>query len=150
MTFRDFWPLYLQAHSRPSTRAVHYGATVVGVGSALAAAVMLQPLFLLGIGVAYAFAIGAHAFIENNRSMVRVNPAWGALADLRMFWLAATGGLRREIARCDPERSRGTANRAAGVRAISRWSLSPGRDGSARAGSPARSSSPASGTHRNS
>jgi hypothetical protein len=104
MTFRDFWPLYLQAHSRPATRAVHYGATIIGFGSTLSAAIALQPLFLLGIGVAYAFAIGAHVFIEKNQSLVRVSPLWGAAADVRMFWLAATGGLQREIARCNRER----------------------------------------------
>ena len=102
MTFREFWPLYLQAHSKPATRTMHYGATVVGLGSALIAAVVLQPLFLIGIAVAYGLAIGAHALFEKNRSMIRVNPVWGALADLRMFWLAATGGLQREIARCHP------------------------------------------------
>jgi hypothetical protein len=104
MTFREFWPLYLQAHRQPGTRAVHYGATVIGVGCALAAAIALQPLWLLGIGLAYALAIGAHAAIEKNRSMVRVNPVWGAIADLRMFWLAATGGLHAEIARSAAQR----------------------------------------------
>jgi len=99
MTFREFWPLYLQAHSQPATRVVHYGATIIGVGSAAAAAIALQPAFLLGIGIAYALAIGAHSLIEKNRSMIRVNPIWGAVADLRMFWLAATGGLEHEIAK---------------------------------------------------
>ena len=107
MTFREFWPLYLQAHSHPKTRVVHYGATLIGVGSALAAVITLQPAFLLGIAVAYAMAIGAHAVVERNRSMIRVNPVWGAIADLRMFWLAATGGLHREIERSrEPLRSR--------------------------------------------
>jgi hypothetical protein len=104
MTFREFWPLYLQTHSQPATRAVHYGATAIGIGSALAAALTLQPVLLLGIVVAYGLAIGAHAFIEKNQSMIRVNPVWGALADLRMFWLAATGGLQREIDRCETQR----------------------------------------------
>jgi hypothetical protein len=122
MTFREFWPLYLQAHSQPKTRAVHYGATLVGTGSTLAAAIALEPLFLLGIAVAYAMAIGAHAVIEKNRSMIRVNPFWGAVADLRMFWLATTGGLDREIehsraplragsARPDPRLTRAQAQR---------------------------------------
>src|SRR3954451_1075043 len=97
MTFREFWPLYLQAHSHPLTRAVHYGATVLGIASTLAALVFLQPLFLLGIGVGYALAIGSHALIERNRSLIGVNPVWGAIADVRMFWLAATGRLRREL-----------------------------------------------------
>ena len=99
MTFREFWPLYLLAHSNPKTRAVHYAATIIGIGSAGAAAIAWEPLFLLGIGIAYALAIGAHMVIEKNRSMIGVNPAWGALADLRMFWLAATGGLDRELSR---------------------------------------------------
>jgi len=97
MTFREFWPRYLQAHSHPFTRAAHYAATLVGVGSAIAAVIALQPGFLSGIGVAYAMAIGAHVLVEKNRSMIRVNPVWGAVADLRMFWLAATGGLQREL-----------------------------------------------------
>ena len=99
MTFREFWPHYLQAHNQPATRAVHYCATVIGVGSALIALVTLQPLFLLGIGVAYALAIGSHAVIEKNHSMIRVNPVWGAIADLRMFWLGLTGGLPKELER---------------------------------------------------
>jgi hypothetical protein len=97
MTFREFWPLYLQAHSQPATRGVHYAATLVGLGSAVIAAIAREPAFLLGIALAYAIAIGAHAFIEKNQSMIRVNPAWGAVADLRMAWLAATGRLQREI-----------------------------------------------------
>jgi|AraplaMF_Col_mMF_1032025.scaffolds.fasta_scaffold00211_20 hypothetical protein len=100
MTFREFWPCYLEAHSHPRTRAVHYVATIVGLGSAIAAAIALQPAFLLGIGIAYALAIGAHALIEKNHSMIRVNPVWGAAADLRMFCLAVTGGLHREIEKC--------------------------------------------------
>jgi len=97
MTFREFWPLYLQAHSKRSTRVVHYVATVIGLGSAFTAAVTLEPFVLVGIGVAYAIAIGAHRLIERNRSMIGVNPVWGAVADLRMFRLAVTGGLAREL-----------------------------------------------------
>lgn len=113
MTFREFWPLYLAAHSRPGTRALHYCATLLGLGSALAALIAFDPLFLAGIAPAYAIAIGAHALVEKNRSMIGVNPAWGAAADLRMFWLALTGGLAREIERarhgrqpCRPRQSR--------------------------------------------
>lgn len=97
MKFGEFWPLYLQAHSQPATRAVHYCATVIGVGSTIVAAATLRPILLFGIPVAYALAIGAHAILEKNRSMIRVNPVWGAVADLRMFWLALTGRLTREL-----------------------------------------------------
>jgi hypothetical protein len=109
MTFREFWPRYLQAHSHPLTRATHYVATLVGVGSVFAAAIALQPAFLLGIALAYALAIGAHVLVEKNRSMIRVNPVWGAIADLRMFWLAATGGLTRELEKSDRVERRSAA-----------------------------------------
>ena len=109
MTFREFWPLYLRAHRKPATRAVHYGATLLGIISTLAAAIVLEPLFLLGIGVAYGCAIGAHAFIEKNESLVRLNPLWGAVADMRMFWLAATGRLASEIDRCNRTAASGFA-----------------------------------------
>jgi len=99
MKFGEFWPLYLQAHSQPATRVIHYAATVVGLGSATLAAVTLEPFLLLGIPVGYGLAISAHSFIEKNQSMIRVNPLWGAVADLRMFWLAITGGLGRELAK---------------------------------------------------
>jgi hypothetical protein len=99
MTFPEFWLQYLRAHSRPVTRAVHYVATILGVGSVILAAATLQPLLLLGVALAYGLAISAHAFVEKNQSMIRVNPIWGAIADLRMFWLAFTGGLGRELAK---------------------------------------------------
>jgi hypothetical protein len=118
MTFREFWPLYLQAHSQPTTRAVHYAATLLGVGSTLAAAITLQPAFLLGIGIAYGLAIASHALIEKNRSMLRVNPLWGAVADLRMFWLALSGGLPREIDRCNRQSDAGFIRRNDGFRNI--------------------------------
>jgi hypothetical protein len=112
MKFEEFWPHYLRAHSQPATRAVHYGATVIGLGSAGLAAMTFEPLLLLGIPVGYALAISAHGFIEKNRSMIRVNPFWGAAADLRMFWLAMTGGLGRELAKSGvavAPRARGSA-----------------------------------------
>jgi hypothetical protein len=96
MQFREFWPQYLRAHSLPATRAVHYGATLIGVGSAILA-IACHPMFLSGVAIAYGLAIGAHAVFEKNRSLIRVNPFWGALADLRMFSLALTGGLAAEL-----------------------------------------------------
>jgi hypothetical protein len=53
----------------------------------------------LGILVAIGMAVGSHRFIEHNRPLIRVNPLYGALCDLRMLWLGVTGGLPREYAR---------------------------------------------------
>jgi hypothetical protein len=99
MTFKEFWPQYLRAHSLPGTRSLHYFASVIGLLSVADAIVARQPFLLIGIGLGYAIAIGAHKFIERNRPMIRVNAFWGMVADVRMCWLALTGGLRREIDR---------------------------------------------------
>jgi len=99
MKFKEFWPEYLKAHSLPGTRSLHYFASVIGLMSVVEAIVTRQPLLLAGIGLGYALAIGAHRFIELNRPMIRVNAFWGMVADVRMCWLALTGGLHREIDR---------------------------------------------------
>jgi hypothetical protein len=100
ISYSDFWRLYLEAHSRPATRGMHYAATMVGAASTLASAVLGEVLLApLGILVAIGMAVGSHRFIEHNRPLIRINPLYGALSDLRMMWLALTGGLPREYAR---------------------------------------------------
>jgi hypothetical protein len=98
----DFWPLYLRAHRRRSTRGVHYAATVLGMVMAAWAAIVLEPwAFFAGIGGGYVMAIGSHWLLERNHPLILVNPVWGAISDLRMFGLAMTGRLRGELARYD-------------------------------------------------
>ena len=100
ISYSDFWRLYLDAHRRPATRGVHYAATLVGAASTLASAVLGEVLLApLGIMIAVAMAVGSHRFIEHNRPLIRINPFYGALCDLRMMWLGVTGGLPREYAR---------------------------------------------------
>jgi hypothetical protein len=100
ISYSDFWRLYLNAHRRPATRGMHYAATVVGAASTLASALLGEVLLApLGILVAIGMAVGSHRFIEHNRPLIRINPLYGALCDLRMMWLAMTGGLPREYAR---------------------------------------------------
>jgi hypothetical protein len=100
ISYSDFWRLYLDAHRRPATRGMHYAATLVGAAGTLASAV-LGELFLapLSILIAVGMAVGSHRFIEHNRPLIRINPLYGALCDLRMMWLAMTGQLPREYAR---------------------------------------------------
>src|SRR6185503_1433942 len=98
MTFQEFWPHYLRAHRKRRTRVAHYVATVVAF-SAIGAAVYYQvsAIALGAIAGSYAIALASHAIFEQNRSLVFVNPAWGALSDLKMCWLALTGGLAAEM-----------------------------------------------------
>lgn len=98
MTFHDFWPLYLRGHRMPGTRALHYFATIIGIFASIDALVTLQPLiFVVGVPLSYCIAIGSHRLIEGNQPLIRVNAAWGALADLRMCWLAIVGKLEAEF-----------------------------------------------------
>lgn len=79
---------------------MHYAATAVGVMAAIEAVIAQQFwIFVAGIALAYAMAIASHWFIEHNQPLIRVNAVWGAVADLRMIWLALTGRLGDEFAR---------------------------------------------------
>jgi hypothetical protein len=52
-----------------------------------------------GIGLGVVMAVSSHHLIEHNRPLIRVNPFYGAISDLRMCWLALTGRLNAEYAR---------------------------------------------------
>ncbi len=98
-SFKDFWPLYLRAHRHRGTRIGHYAATAIAL-STIAASIALQAIWLtaLGIVLGYAIALAAHRLVDGSKSLVTVNPVWGALADFKMCWLALTGGLAAELA----------------------------------------------------
>lgn len=98
-SFKAFWPLYLQAHRHRGTRIGHYAATAIAL-STIAASIALQAIWLtaLGIVLGYAIALASHRLVDGSKSLVTVNPVWGALADFKMCWLALTGGLASELA----------------------------------------------------
>jgi hypothetical protein len=100
MPYRDFWVAYLDAHRKPATRGMHYLATATGIGGA-ALAIWLEFLWFMAGGIALGFvmAVGSHHLIEHNRPLIRVNPFYGAVSDLRMCWLAMTGRLNTEYGR---------------------------------------------------
>jgi len=106
-SFQDFWPLYLQAHRHRGTRIGHYAATTIALAT-IAASIALQDIWLtvLGIALGYAIALAAHRLADGSKSLVTVNPVWGAVADFRMCWLALTGGLSAELATIENQDSR--------------------------------------------
>jgi hypothetical protein len=100
ITYAEFWRLYLDAHRKPATRAMHYAATLVGIVGTLAAVLVGEPLLCpAGIGAGVCMAVGSHRFIERNRPLIRVNAFYGARCDLRMMWLGLTGRLPAEYRR---------------------------------------------------
>lgn len=119
MQFRDFWPLYLSAHRLPGTRALHYFATIFGILAAIEAVLAQEAwVFFAGIGASYAIAVSAHWFVEHNQPLIRVNAFWGAVADLRMCWLALRGRMEIEFIRRGITTQPTTELQQAGLRAV--------------------------------
>ncbi len=99
-SFAAFWPHYLAAHADPRTRALHYAGT--GCALALVAWAVLAAdywLLLAALVVGYGPAWAGHVVFERNRPATFSHPWWSLIGDLRMFFLAATGRLGRELAR---------------------------------------------------
>ncbi len=96
MTYKEFWPLYLDRR----TRAVHY----CGTGAALAALA-----FGLARGdwrwlaaapaIGYAPAWFGHLVFERNRPQTFSHPLWSLYSDLRMLTLFLSGRLGAELRR---------------------------------------------------
>lgn len=100
LTFQQFWRLYLDAHRHPGTRGVHYSATAIGALTAGLSIALDEVLFVVGgIPLAVAMAVSSHWWIEHNQPLIKVNAFYGAIADMRMCWLAITGNLANEYER---------------------------------------------------
>ncbi len=98
LTYPEFWRRYLRAHSRRSTRIVHYAGTVLAL-LALVAGAAVSPWWLLAAPViGYGFAWTAHLLLEGNRPETFGHPAWSLASDARMAWLALTGRLAPHLA----------------------------------------------------
>ena len=90
-SYGEFWPVYLRAHTRPATRAMHYLGTSLGVILLLLALVLTAPwLLLAAVAVGYGFAWAGHVLIEGNRPATFGHPLWSLVSDFRMLglWLA--------------------------------------------------------------
>jgi hypothetical protein len=100
-TFREFWPLYVLAHSRPLTRAFHSAGTLAG-WAIFVAALVTQTWWLIAVALAvpYALAWFSHFFVEHNRPATFGHPLWSWAADQKMVALVLTGKMRGEVARC--------------------------------------------------
>lgn len=99
-SFAEFWPFYLQEHSRPQTRALHYLGTTLVVALAIYALVTGRLIWAAAMPVAgYFFAWLAHFTVEKNRPATFTYPLWSLIADFRMWGLWITGRLKPHLER---------------------------------------------------
>lgn len=99
-SFADFWPHYVNEHSKPPTRLLHLLGTTVGIALLVyfiaSGRWWLFPLaFVPGYGAAW---IG-HFFIEKNRPATFQHPLWSFMGDYKMIWFMLTGRMDAEVKR---------------------------------------------------
>ena len=98
--YQTFWPVYLAAHSRPATRAIHMAGTAASILLILAAVALGNPWFIAASIVAgYAFAWISHGLVERNKPATFDHPLWSILSDFRMLFLWLGGRLGNELSR---------------------------------------------------
>src|SRR5256885_14976191 len=102
--YDQFWDFYVQEHSKPMTRLLHFVGTSLGlillVWAIWSGRWYLFPLFF---ATGYAFAWFAHFVIERNRPATFKYPFWSFISDLKMMWFMATGRMGDEVKRVTGE-----------------------------------------------
>ncbi len=94
-SFEEFWPFYLNEHSKPATRLFHFIGSTLGILFLVSAIIQLNPLFILhGLLVGYFFAWVSHFFIEKNKPATFKYPLWSFLGDWKMWYWCLTGKLK--------------------------------------------------------
>ena len=93
--FAEFWPEYVQAHSRPGTRVIHLVGTLAGWLILILAIVLRHRWWIaLALVVSYGLAWISHFFVEHNRPASFEHPLWSWWADQKMVALVLTGKWR--------------------------------------------------------
>jgi hypothetical protein len=99
-SFADFWPFYLNEHSRPATRALHAAGTLLSTVLIIALIVSRKWLWLpLPFVIGYGFAWVGHFLVEHNRPATFQHPLWSFMGDYKMLVLMLTGQLKAELKR---------------------------------------------------
>lgn len=92
MTFEEFLPEYLAAHSKRETRLLHAAGLLTGLGLATVAVVTRKPQLLLGgLLAGYGAAWFSHFAIEKNKPKTFEHPLLSFRGDFAMVWRLLRG-----------------------------------------------------------
>jgi hypothetical protein len=98
MSFAEFWPVYVRAHSSPVTRGLHFVGTLLGWGMLVAAIVTRYGwLIVAALLVPYALAWIGHFFVEHNKPATFEHPLWSWWADQKMVGMMLVGKMGEEL-----------------------------------------------------
>ena len=98
VTFEEFWPTYVRAHSEGTTRLIHCAGTLLGWAILLAAIVKREWWWIaLALLVPYALAWISHFFVERYRPATFAHPLWSWLADHKMAGMMLAGRMDAEV-----------------------------------------------------
>ncbi len=99
-TYAEFWDFYVQEHSQPLTRLLHF------VGTSLALVLLVwflkngTYLYLpLCLVVGYGFAWFSHFYIEKNKPATFKYPLWSFISDYKMMFYMLIGKMNSEVER---------------------------------------------------
>ncbi len=103
-SFDEFWPYYVNEHSQPATRALHFAGTVAALACVATLAANRKWKWLpVALIPGYAAAWIGHFVVEKNRPATFKYPLWSFMADQKMFGLMFAGKMEEEIERIKAE-----------------------------------------------
>src|SRR5215212_8693900 len=106
-SFEEFWPFYVEEHSKSATRSLHFAGTAAALSCAAVLAAKGKWKWLpLALVPGYAAAWAGHFLVEKNRPATFKYPLWSFLADQKMFALMLAGRMDEEIERIKSEEIR--------------------------------------------
>ena len=86
-SFKEFYPYYLEEHSKPATKLLHFIGTAISIGMLSRMVQTADPIyFLYALLAGYGFAWAAHFFIEKNKPATFSYPIYSLIGDYKMFW----------------------------------------------------------------
>ena len=86
-TFKDFYPYYIEEHSKPKTKLLHFIGTSISLFFLVQLVITFDPIYLIyALLSGYGFAWVAHFFIEKNKPATFTYPFFSLIGDYKMFY----------------------------------------------------------------